>query len=82
MCFFGAVRISPKILGLNVGMFGTIFGQSRIMLRVGFVPGLMSSSFVVCFGVWGCFLPKLEMEKWTEPGLVKEVLRLYDALLN
>ena len=28
------------------------------------------------------FLPKLEMVKWTEPGLVQEVLRLYDALLN
>ena len=46
------------------------------------VPGLMSSGFVMCFGVLGYFLPKLEMVKWTEPGLVKEVLRLYDALLN
>ena len=35
----GALRISPKILGLNVGIFVTLFGQSRIMLRVGFGPG-------------------------------------------
>ena len=42
----------------------------------------MSSGFVVCFSVWGCFWPKLEMVKWTEPGLVQEVLILYDALLN
>ena len=46
------------------------------------VSGLMSSSFVVHFDVWGCFWPKLEMVKWTEPGLVQEVLRLYDALFN
>ena len=25
-----AVRFSPKILGLNVGIFGTVFGQSGI----------------------------------------------------
>ena len=36
----------------------------------------------MCFGVWGYFLPKLEMVKWIETGLVYEVLRLYDALLN
>ena len=32
------MRISPKILGLNVGMFGTVFGKSRIVLRIGFGP--------------------------------------------
>ena len=25
-----AVRFSPKILGLNAGIFGTVFGQSGI----------------------------------------------------
>ena len=30
------MRFSPKILGLNVGMFYTVFGQSRIVLRIGF----------------------------------------------
>ena len=32
------MRISLKILGLNVGMCGTVFGQSRIVLRIGFGP--------------------------------------------
>ena len=50
-----AVKFSPKILGLNVGMFRTIFGQSKTILRLVLVPGLMSSGFVVCFGVLGCF---------------------------
>ena len=26
-------------------------------------PRLMSSGFVVCFGVWGCFSPNLEVVK-------------------
>ena len=52
------------------------------MLRIGFGPKTYVFGFVVCFGVWGCFLPKLKMLKWTELGLVQEVLRLYDALLK
>ena len=29
----------------------TIFGQSWTLLRYGFDPGMMSLSFVVCFGI-------------------------------
>ena len=42
----------------------------------------MSLGFVECFDVWGCFCLNMELVKWTEPGLVQGVLRLYDALLN
>ena len=28
-----AVRFSPKVLGLNAGIFGTVFGQSGIDFR-------------------------------------------------
>ena len=28
-----AVQFSPKILGLNVGIFGTVFGQSKTDFR-------------------------------------------------
>ena len=41
------MRISPKILGLNVGMFRTVFGKSRIMLRIGFV--LKTNVFWFCY---------------------------------
>ena len=58
------MQFSPKILGPNVGMFGTVFEQSRIVLEDWFwVPRLMSSGFVVRFGVWGNFWPNLEMVK-------------------
>ena len=49
MGFFRAIRISPKILGLNVGMFGTVFEQSRIMLRIGFGPGTDVFGFCCVF---------------------------------
>ena len=45
------MRFSPKILGLNVGMFGTFFGSPELCLRLVLVPGLMSSGFFVYFGV-------------------------------
>ena len=64
------MRLSPKILGPNVGMFGTDFGRSRTVFEIGFGLETMSSSFVVCFGVWGCLWPELEVVKWTEPRLV------------
>ena len=32
-------------------IFGIVFGQSQIVLRFGFDLGLMSSGFVVCFGI-------------------------------
>ena len=56
MGFFRAVRISPKILGLNVGMFGTVFGQFRIMLRIGFSPGIDVFGFRCVFWCLGLFL--------------------------
>ena len=42
--------LSPKILGLDVGMFGTIFGQSRTMFEIGFGPG--TDVFGFCCVVW------------------------------
>ena len=36
----------------------------------------MSSGFVVCFVVLGCFWSKRARVKWAEPGLVQVVLRL------
>ena len=56
MSFFGAVRINPKILGLNVGMFGTVFGQSRIVLRIGFGHGTYVFGFRYVFWCLGLFL--------------------------
>ena len=56
MGFFGAVGISPKILGLNVGMFGTVFGQSRIVLRIGFGLGIDVFGFHCVFLCLGVFL--------------------------
>ena len=50
------MRISPKILGLNVGMFGTIFGQSKIVLRIGFDPGTDVFRFRCMFWCLGLFL--------------------------
>ena len=43
--FSGLFLDSPDII------FGTVFEQSRTMIRFGFDPGLMSSDFVVCFGI-------------------------------
>ena len=50
------MRISPKILGLNVGMFRTIFGQSKIVLRIGFDPGTDVFGFRYVFWCLGLFL--------------------------
>ena len=47
------MQISPKILGLNVGMFGTVFGQSRIGLRIGFGPRTDVFEFRCVFLVFG-----------------------------
>ena len=52
----GTVRISPKILGLNVGMFGIVFEQSRIVLRIGFGPGTDFFGFPCVFWCLGLFL--------------------------
>ena len=48
--------ISLKILGLNFGMFGTIFGQSRIVLRIGFGPRMDVFGFRCVFWCLGLFL--------------------------
>ena len=50
-----AVKFSPKILGLSVGIFWTVFGSLGLWLRFGFDP----ETNVFRFGVWGCFWPKL-----------------------
>ena len=46
------MRISPKILGLNVGMFGTVSGSPRLCLRIGFDP--RTDVFGFCCVFW-CF---------------------------
>ena len=57
------MRISPEILGLNVGMFVIVFGQSRIVLRIGF--GLMTDVFGFRCVFWclGLFLAQAENGK-------------------
>ena len=49
------MRISPKNLGLNVGMFGTIFRQSRILLSIGFGPRIDVFRFRCVFWCLGLF---------------------------
>ena len=51
----GALWISPKILGLNVRMFGIVFGQSRILLRIGFGLGTNVFRFRCVFWCLGLF---------------------------
>ena len=76
------VRFSPKILGLNVGMFGLFSGNPRLCLEIGFDPRTDVFGFFCVFGVWGYFWKNSGSEKWTELGLVQGVLRMDDALLN
>ena len=66
-----AVRFSPKILGLNVGMFELFLGSPELCLEIGFDPGTDVFGFCCVFGVWGCFWPNFGSEKWTEPRLVQ-----------
>ena len=47
------MRISPKILGLNVGVFETIFEQSKIVLRIGFGPETDVFGVLLCVLVFG-----------------------------
>ena len=53
------MQISPKILGLNVGMFGTIFGQFRIVLRIGFSLGIDVFGFRCVFWCLGLFFAQV-----------------------
>ena len=46
-----AVKFSPKILGLSVGIFCTVFGSLRMWLRFGFDPGTDVFGFCCVFGV-------------------------------
>ena len=48
--------ISPKILGLNVGMFGICFKHSKIVLRIGFGLGIDVVGFRCVFWCLGLFL--------------------------
>ena len=52
MGFFGAMRISPKILRLNVRM---CVGKSRIVLRIDFGPGTNVFRFRCVFWCLGLF---------------------------
>ena len=42
------MQFSPKILGLNVGMFGTVSSSPRLCLRTGFDPGTNVFGFFLC----------------------------------
>ena len=44
------MRFSPQILGLNIGMFRTIFRQSRTVFEIGF--GLGTDVFRLCYVFW------------------------------
>ena len=45
------VHFSPKILGLNIGQFGTIFGSPEKCLSIGFDPGTGVYGFCCVFEV-------------------------------
>ena len=47
MGFFRAVKFSPKILGMNVGMFGPVFEQSGTEFQT--VIGLCAVSMCYCW---------------------------------
>ena len=57
------MRISPKILGLNVGMFGTVFRQSGIVLRIGFGPRTDVFGFRCVFWYFGLFFAQAGNDK-------------------
>ena len=68
-----AVRFSPKILGLNVGMFRLFSGSPGLCLEIGFDPGTM-------FGAY--FGQILEVKNGLNRDWFRGMLRLDDALLN
>ena len=49
------MRFSPKILGLNVGMFGLFSSSLGLCLEIGFDPKTGVFGFCCVFGIWGCF---------------------------
>ena len=51
------MHFNPKILGLNIGQFGTIFGSPGQCLSIGFDPGTGVFGFCCVFEVWGFFWP-------------------------
>ena len=50
-----AMKFRPKILGLSVGIFWTVFSSPGLWLRFGFDPGTDDFGFCCVIGVWGCF---------------------------
>ena len=50
-----AVHFSPKILGLNIGQFGTVFYSLEQPLSLVLILGTGVFEFCCVFGVWGCF---------------------------
>ena len=46
-----AMRFSPKILGLNVGMFGLFSGSPGLWLEIGFDPKTDAFGFCCIFEV-------------------------------
>ena len=48
--------IIPKILGLNVGMFGTVSDNPRLCLRIGFDSGTDVFGFCCVLWCFGLFL--------------------------
>ena len=65
-----AMKFGPKILGLGVGIFWTVFGSLGLWLRLVLIPRLMSSGFVVCLVFAAVFGQNSGNEKWTEPRQV------------
>ena len=56
-----AIQLNPKILGLNVGIFGTVFKQSGTIFEqsgtefLGLFSGSLELKFSDCFRVvWDC----------------------------
>ena len=48
------MHFSPKILGLNVRMFGTVFGQSKTMFEDWFWSRDLCLRVLLCVLVFGC----------------------------
>ena len=56
------MRFSPKILGLNVGMFGLFSSSQDYVWRLVLIPRLVSSGFVVYLEFGAVFSQILEVK--------------------
>ena len=54
-----AMKFSPKILGLGVRIFRTVFNSPGQCWRFGFDLKTNVFGFCCVFSIWGCFWPKL-----------------------